>query len=75
MERLGGRVRLTDPERRRLARVGRQLGRKGLREIACIATPDTILRWYRDLVAKKYDGSAKRGPGRTRKPSEIVRLL
>jgi putative transposase len=27
-------------------------------------TPDTILRWHRQLVANKYDGSKRRGPGR-----------
>jgi transposase InsO family protein len=75
LEKLGGRVLLTDAERRRLGRRGHEIGRKALREVACIASPDTILRWYRELVAKKYDGSKKRGPGRTRKPSEIVRLL
>ena len=75
LERLGGRVRLSDPERRRLARVGRLLGRKALREVASIASPDTILRWYRELVARKYDGSKRRGPGRPRKPAEIIRLL
>ena len=32
--------------------------------MACIVTPDTLLRWYRNLVAKKYDGSAARRPGR-----------
>jgi transposase len=75
LEKLGGRVRLTDAERRRLGRLGHELGRKALREVACIASPDTILRWYRELVAKKYDGSKKRGPGRPRKPSEILQLL
>jgi putative transposase len=74
-DKLGGRVRLTDAERRRLAKLGHELGRKALREAASIASPDTILRWYRELVAKKYDGSKKRGPGRPRKPAEIVRLL
>ena len=72
---LGGRVRLTDAERRRLARLGKPLGRKVLREIASIASPDTILRWYRELVAKKYDGSEKRGPGRPPQPAKIVQLL
>ena len=43
--------------------------------MATIATPDTILRWYRELVAAKYDGSKKRGPGRPKKAAEIVRLL
>jgi putative transposase len=74
-EKLGRPVRLTDPERRRLARLGKELGRKALRDVAGIASPDTILRWYRDLVAKKYDGSGKRGPGRPRKAGEMVDLL
>ena len=42
---------------------------------ATIATPDSILRWYRELVAARYDGSKKRRPGRPRKAAEIVRLL
>src|SRR5262249_42180163 len=48
LEKLGGRVRLTDRERRRLGKLGHELGRKALREVACIASPDTILRWYRE---------------------------
>jgi putative transposase len=75
MKKLGGRVRLADPDRRRLGSLGRDLGRKALHEIAGIAAPDTILRWYRELVARKYDGSGKRKPGRPRKASEVVRLL
>jgi putative transposase len=61
LERLGKhRLRLTDGERRRLAKLGKALGRKALQQVATIATPDTILRWYRELVAAKYDGSKKR---------------
>jgi hypothetical protein len=60
----GQRLRLTDAQRRRLAVKGRAIGRKALGEVASIVTPGTILRWYRELVARKYDGSAKRGPGR-----------
>src|ERR1700690_1458997 len=75
-ERLGKhRLRLTDGERRRLAKRGKALGRKALREAATLATPDTILRWYRELVAAKYDGSKKHGPGRPKKAAEIERLL
>jgi putative transposase len=60
LERLGKhRLRLTDGERRRLAELGKVLGRKALQKVATIATPDTILRWYRELVAAKYDGSKK----------------
>ena len=50
-------------------------GRKALQEAATIATPDTILRWYRELVAANYDGTKNRGPGRPKKAAEIVRLL
>src|SRR5262245_62296256 len=50
------RLRLTNDQRRRLAVKGKVLGRRRLAAIAGIATPDTILRWYRQLVAKKYDG-------------------
>jgi hypothetical protein len=49
LKKLGGRVRLADPDRRRLGRLGNELGGKALREIAAIATPDTILRWYREF--------------------------
>jgi transposase InsO family protein len=58
------RVRLTDDQRRRLAVKGQALGRRRLADVAGIVTPDTILRWYRLLVANKYDGSKKRRPGR-----------
>ena len=76
LERLGKkRLRFTDAERRNLAVLGKKLGRKALAEVATIATPDTILRWYRELVAKKYDGSGRRCPGRPRTAAEIVRLL
>ncbi len=42
-----GRVRLSDGERATLAEIAKRLGRKALREITCIAKPDTILAWYR----------------------------
>ena len=62
----GKRIRFTDKERRRLAVKAKIVGRKALREISTIVTPDTLLRWYRKLVARKYDGSKRRGPGRPR---------
>ena len=78
-EQLGGRrVRLTDGQRRRLAVRGRLLGRKLLGEVACIVTPDTILRWYRRLVARKYDGSSRRArcrPGRPRTREDLAALV
>src|SRR5215471_11938568 len=69
------RVRLTDDERRRLAVKGKALGRRRLADVAGIVTPDTILRWYRRLVAKKYDGSKKRRPGRPSTKPDIATLV
>ena len=45
-----GRIRLTDEERRRLALQGHRVGRRRLRQVATIVTPDTILRWHRQLT-------------------------
>ena len=64
-EQLGGkRLLFTDGQRRRLAARAKMIGRHGLLEIGTLVTPDTLLRWYRMLIAKKYDGSAHRGRGR-----------
>jgi putative transposase len=60
-EKLGKkRILLNDDQRRRLAVKGKLLGRKRLEEIGTLFTPDTILRWHRLLVAKKWDHSDKR---------------
>jgi len=75
-EQLGGRrVRLNDDQRRRLAAKAKGLGRKLLAEAATIVTPETSLVWHRKLIAQKYDGSGKRGPGRPRTAAEIEDLV
>jgi transposase InsO family protein len=59
-----------------LAEIAKRLGRKALRDIACVAKPDTILGWYRRLVARKFDGSRQRSyPGRPRVSPEIEELV
>ena len=58
------RLRLTDDDRRRLAARAYQVGRAVLREIATIATPDTLLRWHRQLIARKWT-YARRSDRRT----------
>ena len=70
-----GRVRLTDPERISLAEVATRLGRKALAEIAQIVRPETILGWHRRLIAKKFDGSKKRPPGKDRSTSHEIEEL
>jgi hypothetical protein len=52
---LPSRLRLSNSERTTLAEIGKRLGRKALREVASVAKPDTILAWYRRLVAQKFD--------------------
>jgi len=59
-----GRIRLTDPERISLASAAKRLGRKALEEVVQIVRPETILAWHRRLIAKKFDGSKNRSPGR-----------
>jgi putative transposase len=64
-KRLGGRrLRFADAERRRLARKAQALGRKVLNELGTLVTPDTLLRWYRELVASKWNYSHRHGPSR-----------
>ena len=71
----GRRVRFNDDQRRRLAAKAKGLGRKLLAEVATIVTPETLLAWHRKLIALKYDGSGKRGPGRPRTAGEIEALV
>src|SRR2546425_11576523 len=54
------RLRLSDPQRSTLAEIAKRLGRKTLEQVACVAKPDTILAWYRRLIAEKVDGSRQR---------------
>ena len=71
----GGRLRFTDDQRRRLAAKAKALSRKALRSLETVVTPETLLRWHRQLIAMKYDGSLRRGPGRPRVLQEIEELI
>jgi len=68
---LTARLRLSDPERITLAEIGKRLGCKALREVACVAKPDTILAWYRRLVAQKF--GRLQTPAVSRSPSCFIR--
>jgi len=77
-EKLGKkRIILNDDQRRRLAVKAKVLGRKVLQEIGSLFTPDTILRWHRELVAQKWDYSdwRKKKPGRPPTAEEIAHLV
>ena len=70
----GRRLQLDDAQRRRLAVLGQRLGRGVLRQVATLVTPDTILRWHRELVARKWT-YARRRSGRPGVLAEIRRLV
>jgi putative transposase len=73
---LKGQLKLSDAERATLAEIGRRLGRKALAEVASVARPDTILAWYRKLIARKFDGwKARRSLGRPRISREVEQLI
>jgi hypothetical protein len=65
-EQLGRKSRFTDRQRIRLAAKAKKAGIDTLRSNAPIVTPQTLLRWHRRLIARKYDGTKKRPPGPTK---------
>jgi putative transposase len=72
---LPSRLRLSNAERSTLAEIAKRLGRKALKDIARVAKPNTILDWYRRLVAQKFDGSRRVYPGRPRISPEVEALV
>jgi hypothetical protein len=69
-------LRLSDAERATLGEIGFRLGREALSEVATVAQPDTILAWYRRLIARKFEGSrARRVRGRPRIDREVEGLI
>jgi hypothetical protein len=69
---LNVRLKLSDGERKMLSEIGHRLGRKALADVATVARPDTILGWYRKLVAptivRRLRASAEDGPFSGRLP-------
>ena len=75
-DQVSGRLLLSDAEKKTLAEIGYRLGRKALEDVANAAKPDTILGWYRKLVAKKFDGStARRKIGRPAVGGDVEQLI
>jgi putative transposase len=71
-EKLGKkRLLLNEDQRRRLAVLGHKLGRKVLAQICEVFSPDTILKWHRALVTRKYDGSSSAKMGRPQISDEL----
>jgi transposase InsO family protein len=76
-EKLGHkRILLSDAQKRCLAEAAAKLGRDLLRQFGTLFSPETLLKWNRTLVARKYDGSdrrGKRGPKPTK--ANMIRKL
>jgi len=71
-----GRLLLSEGEKATLAEIAHRLGREALGDVAATAQPDTILGWYRKLIAKKFDGSKfRRRVGRPKMDAETERLV
>lgn len=68
------RLKFTDDQRRLLAAKGKEVGRKGLAEIGSIVTPDTLLRWHRQLIAVKWTFH-RQTEGRPKTRQEIAELV
>lgn len=75
-EQIDGRLLLSESQKKTLAEIGHRLGRKALEDVANAARPDTILGWYRKLVAQKFDGSkARRKVGRPPIDDDIEQVM
>jgi putative transposase len=60
---LAGRPRWDRADRVRLTASSRLVGRRRWLQVFPV-TPAAILRWHRDLVARKWDYTSRRRPGR-----------
>jgi len=75
-EKQNKRILLTNSQRMRIAAKAKKLSRKMLEKCTVLFTPDTILGWYRNLIAEKYNGSENRGKvGRPQISQEMVNLV
>src|SRR4029453_19656672 len=71
----GRSLRFSNPERALLARKAFGIPRKVLLDLGTIVTPDTLLRWHRKLIARKFDFSHQRKPGRPPTMRIIAELI
>jgi putative transposase len=69
------RIDFSPEQRRRLALKGKDLTAKERRACCQVVRPATILAWFRQLAAQKYDGSKARTARRPRKPGDVRSLV
>ena len=71
---LRGRLQWDHADRLWLAALSRLVNRRRWAEVFPV-TPATILRWHRDLVARKWDYTERRGPGRPATRTSVKALI
>ena len=73
----GKRLLLCDQQRWELATRGRAVVTAGYAHVIGIVKPDTLMRWYRKLVARKFDSSRvlPRKQGRPEIPPHVSKLI
>jgi hypothetical protein len=71
---LPGRLRWDHADRLWLAALSRLVSRRRWLEVFPV-TPATILRWHRDLVARKWDYTSRRKPGRPSTGTSVKALV
>ncbi len=69
------RIILNNSQRRRLAILGKKLGRKLLGQVCCSFSPDTLIKWHRKLVAQKYTSKNHGKGGRPRISDYLKQLI
>jgi transposase len=70
----GNKIFFTTDQRRRLATAGKLLTPDELRKFCCLVKPATILTWFHQLAARKYDSSDVRR-GRPPKSKDVRKLV
>jgi putative transposase len=71
---VGKKLAFTAEQRRRLAEAGKNLTPDERRKCCLLVKPATILAWFRQLAARRYDSSEARR-GRPRKPKDVRKLV
>jgi putative transposase len=71
---LSGRLRWDHGDRLWLAALSRLVSRRRRAEVFPV-TPATILRWHRNLIARKWDYASRRRPGRPSTGTSVKALI
>jgi len=67
----GKRLLISDRQRRKLAIAAKKIRKKVLKEFSTAFTPNTLYKWFNNLIAQKYDGSKSRKVGRPKTMRDI----